>query len=262
MPRRTEVLANGQPTTLDQALETAHSAFADIRERHGDAALAGLGSAGATNEALFLLKVYFSGNADFRLGRETELVDQREDDLLRRAGKHPNTRGAMDLGLASALDGLDGMIRRAEEGSLKGVWIAFHPQLVGDDPEGTRERLERLLRAAEFSVVATPELGPWSRGADVELPLAGWGEETGTYTNFEGRVQIANCAVAPRGDVRPLHVLMSRMLELAGQPAAREPRAIFERLAADVDAYAGLDYDTIGPLGAPTRTPELEGVAG
>ncbi len=261
MPRRTEVLASGQPTTLDHALETAHSAFADIRERHGDGALAGLGSAGATNEALFLLKKYFAGNVDFRLGRETELFDRREDDLLRRVDKHPNTRGAMELGLVSELDGLDGMIRRAEEGILKGVWIVFHPQLVGEDPEGTRERLERLVQAAEFSVVASPELGSWSGAADVELPLAGWAEETGTYTNFEGRVQIAHSAVAPRGDVRPLHVLMSRMLELAGQSADRDPRTIFERLARELGAYSGLDYDTIGPMGAPTGTPALEGAA-
>jgi NADH-quinone oxidoreductase subunit G len=261
MPRRTEVLVAGGPTTLDAALEAAHKGFSAIRQEHGDAAVAGLGSAGATNEALFLMKAYFGENVDFRLGRETELVIEPQDDLLRRRDKHPNTRGAMDLGLVSELDGLDGMIRRAGEGTLKGVWIVFHPQLVDEDPEGTRERLARLVNAAEFSVVSSPELGAWSKGAAIEFPLAGWGEETGTYTNFQGRVQIANRAVAPRGDVRPLDRLMARMLDLAGQAVSAAPKAVFERLAAGIPAYAGLDYDSIGPLGAPTLIPEPEGVA-
>src|SRR5690606_1658769 len=120
---------------LDTVLRDAHARFAEIRGRHGEAAAAGLGSAISTNEALFLMKRYFGGRVDFRLGGEVALYTEREDDLLRRRDKHPNTRGALDLGLGGELGGLEGLLASAEQGALRAVWVVFHPQLVGDDPE-------------------------------------------------------------------------------------------------------------------------------
>jgi predicted molibdopterin-dependent oxidoreductase YjgC len=87
--------------------------------------------------------------------------------------------------------------------------------------------------------------------------MAAWAEEKGTYTNYAGRVQMTNRAVMPPADAQPLHVLMSEMLNLSGVQAPGEPAAIFEWLSREVPAYSGLDYDTIGLLGAvPVRAPE------
>jgi predicted molibdopterin-dependent oxidoreductase YjgC len=216
----------------------------------------------ATNESLFLMKRYFDGRVDFRLDREVERVDQQQDDLLRRLDKHPNTRGALDLGLDSDLGGLAGMVERAESGTLRAVWIAFHPQLIESEPESVIDQLRRLVAAVEFSVVSSPVVSDWAAGATIRLPMAGWAEETGTYTNYAGRVQIARTVVAPLGEIRPLYRLMAMILEHAGRGAASTPEKIFDLLATEIPGYTGLDYDVIGPMGARTHAGEPAEVVG
>ena len=240
-----------QARTVDDCLVEAHSRFESLRAEHGGASVAGLGSATNTNEALFLLKQYFEDRADFRLGDEVALHTERQDDLLRRRDKHPNTRGAMDLGLVSELGGLAGICEAAETGSLKGVWIAFHPQLVDEDSPDVIAKLERLIAALDFSVVSTTRAADWAKGASVLIPMAAWSEESGTYTNFDGRVQLVQRAVAPFSEVRPLHRLMAGMLRLSDKSVDDNPRDIFDAIARQVPRYTGLDYDSIGPMGTP-----------
>ncbi len=236
---------------VDDCLGEAHRNFEVLRAEYGGDAVAGLGSATNTNEALFLLKTYFEGLADFRLNNETELYTERQDDLLRRRDKHPNTRGALDLGLASDLGGLRGLCEAAENGSVKGVWIAFHPQLVDEDSDSIIAILGRLIAAVNFSVVSTTHAFDWTKGASVLVPMAAWSEESGTYTNYEGRIQLVNRAVTPVSEVRPLHRLMAGMLRLAGKTVDDNPAKIFEDITRRVPRYSGLDYETIGPMGAP-----------
>jgi NADH-quinone oxidoreductase subunit G len=255
-PRLVTALVEGQPRTSEEALETAHRRFEAIRKEGTDDAIAALGSATNTNEALFLMKKYFGGRVDFRLGRETELFQKMEDDLLRRLDKHPNTHGAIDLGLNGSLGGLRGLRERAEKKEIRGAWISFHPQLVGDDPGEMITELRELISALEFSVVSTTHEFDWTRGASVILPMAVWSEESGTYTNYAGRIQITTRAVAPPGDALPLHVMMAEMLKLSNIQVTPDPEAIYEWLGRELPLYAGLDYEAIGPLGAvpPGRT--------
>ena len=57
---------------IGELLAIAHQRFETIRNEHGDNAVAALGSATNTNEALFLLNKYFRGQVDFRVGKEVE----------------------------------------------------------------------------------------------------------------------------------------------------------------------------------------------
>jgi NADH-quinone oxidoreductase subunit G len=238
-------------------LSTIHARFESIRKQHGENAVAALGSATNTNEALFLLKKYFKDRVDFRVGQEVKLYQERQDELLRRLDKHPNTHGALDFALAGALNGLRGIRELAEKKEIRGMWISFHPQLVGEDPPETVSELERLLAALEFSVVSTTHEFEWTRGASVVLPMAAWAEEKGTYTNYAGRVQITNRAVMPPGDAQPLHVFMAALLKLSGVEVSTDPAAIFDWISREIPLYSGLDYDTIGLLGAvPAPTPQ------
>src|SRR5436190_18431754 len=229
-----------------------------IRKEHGDSAVAGLASATNTNEAMFLMKKYFKGNVDFRLGKEDELYQQKQDELLRRLDKHPNTRGALDLGLAGELSGIRGLLERADEKQIRGAWISFHPQLVGDDASEIIDDLRRLIAALEFSVVSTTHDFEWVARASAVLPMAAWSEEVGTYTNYAGRVQITNRAVMPPGEAQHLHHMMAELLLLSGVPTPHEPAAIFEALSREVPAYDGLDYDAIGLLGAAALPQPVE----
>lgn len=233
-------------------LEHIHQRFDTIRKQHGPESVAALASATSTNEALFLMKRYFGGRVDFRIGNETETYQKQQDDLLRRVDKHPNTHGALDLGLASNLQGLNGLLDLAERKQIRAMWIAFHPQLVGDDAPETIARLHRLVRALDYSVVSTTHEFAWAVDATVLLPMAAWAEENGSYTNYAGRVQITNRAVAPAGDSVPLYAMMSQLLTLSGVQVTPDPAAIFEWMARETPAYAGMNYPMIGKLGVET----------
>src|SRR5262249_36898757 len=243
--------------TGNTTVPAVHERLEAIRNEHGDSAIAGLASATNTKEAMFLMKKYFKGNVDFPLGEEEKLYEQRQDDLLRRLDKHPNTRGALDLGL-TAFNGLRGLRDRAEKQQVRGAWIAFHPQLVGDDAPEIVDELRRLIAALEFSVVSTTHEFEWSAKASALLPMAAWSEELGTYTNYSGRVQITNRAVMPPRETHHLHHMMAELLLLSGVPAPHESAAIFEALSLEVPAYSGLDYDTIGMLGAVAAAQPVE----
>jgi NADH-quinone oxidoreductase subunit G len=249
-PRLHHGVAGGAQKMVIDLLPAIHTRFESIRMEHGDTALAGLGSANNTNEALFLFKKLFKGRVDFRLSKEVDLYQQREDDLLRRLDKHANTRGALDLGLASELNGLRGLRERAEKKEIRAMWIAFHPQLVGEDTPDIINELKKLLAALEFSVVSTTHDFEWAHAASVLLPMASWAEEKGTYTNYAGRIQITNRAVMPPGDAQPLHVMMAELLNRSNSPVSDDAATIFEAIAREVPRYDGLDYDAIGPLGA------------
>src|SRR5262245_38859657 len=255
--RQAHASAGGEKKLVEDLLPTIHERFESVRRQYGDAAVAALGSATNTNEALFLLKKYFRGRVDFRLGKEVDLYQQRQDELLRRLDKHPNTRGALDLGLDGNFNGLRGARELAERKEIRAMWISFHPQLVGEDALEVIDELKRLIDALEFSVVSSTHDFEWARRASVLLPMAAWAEEKGTYTNYSGRVQITNRAVAPPGHALPLHVLMAELLELSGVQVSRDPSAIFEWMSREVPIYAGMDYDAIGQLGlAPAPAPQ------
>jgi NADH-quinone oxidoreductase subunit G len=234
---------------MDELLATAHQRFSAIWAESGTDAVAALGSATNTNEALFLMKRYFRGNVDFRLDQEVSLYKERQDDLLRRLDKHPNAQGAIDLGLAGPLGGLKGILERAASRQIRAMWIAFHPQMVGEDQLTVLEHLARLIDLLEFSVVSTTHPFPWLAKASIVLPMAAWAEENGTYTNFAGRVQLTKRAVSPPGAALPLHRMISEMLRADGVEVEPKPDAIFEWLSSETPAYAGLHYDALGPLG-------------
>ncbi|HLH30284.1 MAG TPA: 2Fe-2S iron-sulfur cluster-binding protein [Terriglobia bacterium] len=256
-PRLRHALKAGEQKPVDDLLPSIHERFESIRKQYGDNAVAALGSANNTNEALFLLKQYFGGHADFRLSNEVDLYQQRQDDLLRRLDKHANTHGALDLGLNGELGGLRGLRERAAKKEIRAMWIAFHPQLVGEDAPEIIDELRKLISALEFSVVSTTHDFEWARAASVLLPMASWAEEKGTYTNYAGRVQITSRAVMPPEDAQPLHLMMAELLQLSGRNVPRDPSAIFDAIAAQVPRYAGLNYDNIGVLGVmPVEAPQ------
>jgi predicted molibdopterin-dependent oxidoreductase YjgC len=247
----------GERKILTDLLPGIHERFQSIRQQHGDSAVAALASANNTNEALFLLKKYFKGRVDFRLSKEVELYQQRQDDLLRRLDKHANTQGALNLGFAGDLTGLAGILERATKKEIRGMWISFHPQLVGEDAPEIINDLQSLIAALEFSVVSTTHDFEWARSASMILPMASWAEEKGTYVNFAGRVQLTNRAVMPPGEADPLHVLMADLLTRSGEQVSGDPAAVFESISREIPRYSGLDYDGIGPLGVVlSETPQ------
>lgn len=119
------------------------------------------------------------------------------------------------------------MLNLIEAGKLKVLWnIATNPVVSLPEQSRVRPLLEKVFLIVQdiFYPVETAQY------ADVFLPAAQWGEKTGTYTNSERRVNLAEAAVPPPG-------LAKTDLEIIQQVAARlgaekafawpEPEAVF-----------------------------------
>jgi anaerobic selenocysteine-containing dehydrogenase len=90
--------------------------------------------------------------------------------------------------------------RYAEQGSIELLWIsATNPAVSLPELARVRAILERpelLVVVQDIFLSETAQL------ADIVLPAATWGEKTGTFTNADRTVHLAERAVAPPGEAR------------------------------------------------------------
>ena len=179
----------------------------------------------------------------------------------------PNRRGAelVGLGPGSNLDdtaGGNGTRRPLDHDDLLlGDGAAGVDVLVVCDSDFARaaytpETVERLRRA-RFVVVFGWADSPIARVADLCLPVATHAEKDGTFVNAEWRVQRFTAAFPSPGQVRPA-------IEILGDLLSRwEPRwaglsasAVFNRIAAEVPAFVGLQWGSLPATGASLNVPE------
>jgi NADH-quinone oxidoreductase subunit G len=247
----------------DEALGAVQSGLRAIRRPGQPPRVAALASTSATNETLLLFKRYITETftaplLDCRFGQEDQWVDEREDTLLRRRDKHPNTRGALLLGLASGPDGgLRQVLAQARAGTIDAALILYYPPLVRAEDPGTLEALAALVGAVPFSVVLTTQEATWCRDAAMLLPIAAWSEEDGTYTNYAGVVQYAGQAVQPPGEARAAAAVLAGLLDgSARRPGAAGHQARFRELVTAVPAYAGLTAEGLVSRQACVYPPE------
>ncbi|HET7823474.1 MAG TPA: molybdopterin-dependent oxidoreductase [Ornithinibacter sp.] len=92
------------------------------------------------------------------------------------------------------------IFRYVEQGSIGFLWIA------GTNPAVSLPELRRATEVlgsdGAFVVVNDAYLTETARLADVVLPSALWGEKTGTFTNVDRTVHLAEQAVDPPGEAR------------------------------------------------------------
>ncbi len=196
-------------------------------------------------------------------------------------GEKNNTQGALDMGLSpsllpgyravedrSARDRLTGlwgmpapvapgmnapaMLKAAEEGRLKGLYVVGENPLAAYPDAG---QAERALAALDFLVVQDCFLTETAVMAHVVLPAAAFAEKEGTYTSAERRVQHVRPAVLPPGQAHPdLWILnaiareMQRPLTEAEGGGAPETasralcEAVMKEIRAAIPLYGGIDY--------------------
>jgi len=239
------------PVKWADAITLIDGTLREIAERDGAKSILGFASPSATNEALFLFKTYLADQIgasllEFRLGAEDKDAIAQEDEILRHLDKHPNSVGAVKLGLLSGdLGGIEGAIKAAREARIKAGLVVYLRPLVQRPEDQEREaKVAELIQALEFSVLLTPHKADWVAYASVALPVAQWSEEEGSYTNYQGRVQWAGAAISPGSEIYPIWRVMAMLLKARGaEDIGSSPREIFSAMVGKVPDFNGLTYD-------------------
>ena len=166
----------------------------------------------------------------------------------------PNRRGAELAGFGSS----DGTALGSDELLLGGAERCSALIVCDSDFSSvaySQETVERLRRA-KFLVVFGWADSPLAQVADVVLPVAHHGEKDGTFVNVEWRVQKFMSAFPAPGQVRTtLEVLSDLLSRLDPSWASLSPGAVFDRLAAEVPAFAGLSWKRLPATGEPLNVP-------
>jgi NADH-quinone oxidoreductase subunit G len=191
-----------------------------------------------------------------------------------------NQMGAWDMGvLPAALPGLRAVVDDAARIRLERAWGAEIPSepgadfdamldlcndgrmgalyIAGSDPLAAypdREFVKGALGATDLLIVQDTFLTDTAGLADVVLPAAGYGEESGTFTNNEGRTQTVNkfreAVFEARGNLA-IFDFVATLRNQALQPSTQGE--IFDEIARLVPAYNGLTQDGLGADGAFTK---------
>ena len=236
----------------DEALAAISSVLAGLASDHGrngDSSRIGvIASVQLSNEDLFLIRELFQ---DALGARVSAAVPSREgpcDDFLIKADKNPNTQGATLLGLAGpGAASAEQIVDDAVCGKLDVLWVMGHDivELYGEDKVKALADRVGLFVFSGTNRNATSDLAHWV------LPSAAYVEKDGTFVNCHGRVQRIGRAFPPLADSREDWRILLELGELLGLSFDwRGPEQIFVGLALACEAFAGLDYLTIGDQGA------------
>lgn len=255
----------------DEAIARAASELKTFRKSE----IAVIGSAYDTNEDNYLLQkfaaeVLGTKHIDFL----HHLEEGDEDELLIRADKTPNARGAESVGVRPRDGGLNcaGIFKAIKEGSIKALFVV-------DDNIGADPAVAGVLGRLEFLVVNFSFENETTRHADILFPSSTFAEKHGTFTNFQGRVQRIRPSVAtleqdraldgfamsrldkfgsqfdrwaknPKCDSRPTWRIVSGIASLMGAKYRYSTAEdVFNEIASHVGAFKGMSYRKIGNKG-------------
>jgi NADH-quinone oxidoreductase subunit G len=227
--------------TWDEALRAVAQGLTGTRPEE----IAVIASAKMSNEDLFALRRLVEQLGVRRVAlRVPPAVAGEEDDLLLRADRNPNTRGAEILDL----DGDAGaVLDAARAGRVRLLWVFHHDLFASAWPEAD---VRAALTHVPLVVWSGTNANRTSALAHHVLPSAAWVERDGTFTNFQGRVQRFRAALEPIGEARPDWDVLGRVLGLVGgevKPTRAEQW--FRELADAVPAFAGMTYRSLGDAG-------------
>lgn len=204
-----------------------------------------------STEALFLARQLlsrFEWYGFFRVERvEPEVPLPGVPNLALRSERAPNATGARLLGYVEDWDRAVALLKEA------GVVL-----VLDEDLEGVGED---LLAGVENLIYLGTVLPARARQARVVLPIANVAEEDGTFVNRDGRVQRYFQAKSAPGMARPAWWVLGQLLQEtgAGEPVMSAAE-VFDLLAAEEPAFAGLSYARIGLKGCLIKVPEMAGV--
>ncbi|GAC1342156.1 MAG: formate dehydrogenase subunit alpha [Acetobacteraceae bacterium] len=135
-------------------------------------------------------------------------------------------------------------------GSIRGMFVeGENPAMSDPDLNHARHALAKL----EHLVVQDLFLTETAFHADVVLPASAFAEKSGTFTNTDRRVQIANPVLSPPGDARQDWWIIAEIGKRMGLPWTYEtPAQIFTEMAQVMPSFANITWDRLVREGAVT----------
>ncbi len=234
------------PAPWEEAMARAAEAIAALTTRHGGAALGALVSPHLTNEENFCFGELMRAAGVRRAAMAVRRG--KADDFLIKAEKAPNARGVREMHLVDGPDdGLGELVRAAEAGELKGLYVCSADMLEQLAPE----RLETILRPLELLIVHALRSDSRLAGATVVFPSTTFAEKDGSFTNHAGRLQrIFKAIDTPPGWLCDGEIF-TRLLGTVGEEARTfNLEAVWELMRREIPAFAGLSLQTLGADGA------------
>ncbi|HEY3761412.1 MAG TPA: molybdopterin-dependent oxidoreductase [Verrucomicrobiae bacterium] len=237
--RLKDVLIRGQKSTWTVALNEIATKLKDAPQ--GSVAI--VASARQTNEELWLLS-----KLKAKLGAITDSVSRvgEGDKLLVSADKNPNSNGSRLTGISSDKMGA----QLAQIGA--GIFSGKIKTLIVFGEDVTKYGINAgLLGKLDTFVVSDILPSATTKWAHYLLPGCAHAEKRGTFTNVKGRVQKFMKAVEAPGDARPeWEFLHDLVYNVTGQNGFLTIEGLFNEMAADVPAFKGLTWATLGDTGA------------
>jgi NADH-quinone oxidoreductase subunit G len=185
----------------------------------------GLGLGGSTNLAAACAKLL----------QDTRHVGRPNNGLVG-VWQRANDQGAWELGFRPSAD---------LASAFKGRFV----YIVGADPAGDDPSLAVALKGAKFIVAQDILETLTTQMADVVLPAQVYTEREGSYTSGERRVQRFHAALPVRGEAKADFAIAGEIGRRLGLNTENGSATVtFDRLAAGVKDYAGLDYNRLAEV--------------
>ncbi|MDB6029827.1 MAG: molybdopterin-dependent oxidoreductase iron-sulfur protein [Verrucomicrobiales bacterium] len=225
------------------AWNTVLGEISDVLAKAPVGSVALVASARQTNEELYLL-----GKLAKKLSAVTDSVPRvgEGDKILLNPDRNPNSNGAKLIGIAPPQMGsnLAKIADGIRKGSIKTL-IVFGEDVtkhgIGADLLG---KLDALI-VSDILRNQTTEL------AHYLLPGCAHAEKRGSFTNIKGRVQKFMKAVEPRGDARAEWEFLHELVyNVTGQNGFATIEGLFNQMAQEVPAFAGLTWAGLGDTGS------------
>jgi formate dehydrogenase alpha subunit len=107
------------------------------------------------------------------------------------------------------------IMEQAKRGKIRGMYIVGENPVLSFPHSGL---VTKALASLDFLVVQDMFLTETAKLANVVLPAASFAEKDGTFTNFEGRVQRVQKAIAPLSESLPDWEIIVRLADKMGAP--------------------------------------------
>ncbi len=166
------------------------------------------------NEELSLAKKFFGDTKKYRAFLVSPHPEGYQDDFLIRADKNPNSKGAELLGLSYNPEAVSGFLKEVDGGNVEGLIVFGQDVATKIEGVGSKAPLEKL----KWSIFIGSNNNLTSESSTYVLPSATYAEKSGTFTNFEGRVQKFNKAFEPLAESRPEGMILTDLSVRLGAP--------------------------------------------